>query len=833
MAFDPTPAQKKIYDFIENGSGNGIIDAVAGAGKTTTLMGCVEHIPNLNDVLYCAFNTSIRKEIQKKFKDAGINVNVSTIHALGYKMLRATGEYEVDDTKYQQIVKDPQFFETLTPDIDNILSYHDFPTVAELKKLEERRDILDFHEKNDLNEGQQYVNKIISRLLDINHKYRCTLEEDNIERYDELIKHFGIIPFWEWDYSTYYDEVSAYYRLHQKLLKEGNSMAKSDGIIDFTDQIYLPYYLNLTSKRQYGFVFVDECQDLSKAQVYVVSKYLRNNGRLLAVGDPYQAIYGFAGADCNSFERVKKSFNCQLLGLTDCFRCPQNVITLAQSLRNDINGFKKYPGNIYKVAGRDVIVNVKAGDLIICRTRLPLRALAIKLINKDFKVKIHPDELLEFMGDYKRNFTPKEIRQSLNDEILEKFFDKIKERNRKRIARENQNADSIIRKKLINDEVNTMETTLDFLKNKYFDWHLNTLESILKRLKNMLSNPSDDAIKISTIHRAKGLENDRVFILEYDKLPPPRELEWENIQERNLHYVAVTRPKEELYLCESQLATDGDEPDEDAKPAEPVEVLKVLPKTLALPVKESEESIKSELDINEQFINPFSIGDDDTKDFLDLLAANSPTFGVPSFTIRPVQIISKVPKKFYSFDEQDDTPYPSLTRPCQKAKYWAIYENLQDTEYSISNIVSSQYLDEYHINTPNGLEIYKGYYKESGQYNFSPRGNCINAERLKPYFEDESNYKIKFEYNPISNGFEAVHELIQAACQEQGLSNTNIYPENYAFVYCIKSFNSHICLRFMYNGRKSISSVFPSSTLGDNDETLKVLLESLKSLWQQ
>ena len=51
MTFNPTEAQKRIYDFIEKGTGNGIIDAVAGAGKTTTLIGCVSHIPNINDVI--------------------------------------------------------------------------------------------------------------------------------------------------------------------------------------------------------------------------------------------------------------------------------------------------------------------------------------------------------------------------------------------------------------------------------------------------------------------------------------------------------------------------------------------------------------------------------------------------------------------------------------------------------------------------------------------------------------------------------------------------------------------------------------------------------------
>ena len=851
MAFRPTEAQLKIYDFVKNGIGNGIIDAVAGAGKSTTLMGCVSHIPNINDVIYCAFNTSIRKELQKKFKDSNQNVKVSTIHALGFQMLRATKSFRLDDYKYNQIIKEPQFFDTLIPDIDKILGYHSHPTVAELRQLEERSDILDWNEKNDLNEGQQYVGKIIRRLLDINQKYRCTLEEDDVKCYDAMIRHFGIIPYYEQGMSTYNDEVEAYFRLHQKLIKEGNSMAISHGIIDFTDQIYLPFIMNLTAQKKYGFVFVDECQDLSKAQVKVVEKYLREDGRLLAVGDSYQAIYGFAGADCNSFQRVTDSFNCTILGLTDCFRCPRNVIQLAQSLRSDIKGFKDYPGKIFKIPNREVLINIKEGDLVICRTRLPLRALALKLINKDFKVKIHPDELQEFMGDYKKNFTLQELRKVLNDDIIEQFFEHAKVRNQKRITHENQNADAIIRKILIKEEVDTMVTTLDFLKKKYFDWHLNTLDNTLKRLKLMLSNPSDDAIRISTIHRAKGLENNRVFILEYDKLPPTRELEWENIQERNLHYVAVTRPKEELYLCDSQLITDSEEPDENAQPAIPINVV-VLPSNAIPPasvetsqtheIKEDNTpnqliAIKSaqeiELADNPLVANVENIEDDETTAFLETLASVTPSVSYAPITFRPIQTIKKVPEKFYAFDEQDATPFEKLSIPCQKAKYWAIFNNLQDTEYSIHNIISSQYLDTYYINTPNGIEIYNGYYNKGGQYRFTPMGNCINAEQVMCYLEDESSYRIKFDYNPKNDGFEAVHQLIQAECQELNVCNTNIYSENYAMVYCLKTSTSHAYLKLSYNGRKIITAIAPFSTAGDNDTQLKTIIESLKHLWQR
>lgn len=479
--------------------------------------------------------------------------------------------------------------------------------------------------------------------------------------------------------------------------------------------------------------------------------------------------------------------------------------------------------------------------MVICRTRMPLRALALKLINKDFKVKIHPDELQEFMGDYRKNFTPQELRKVLKDEFIESFFEHAKQRNIKRITRENQNADAIIQKILIKEEVDAMEETLDFLKKKYFDWHLNTLDNILKRLKLMLSNPSDDAIRISTIHRAKGLENNRVFILEYDKLPPPRDLLWEKIQERNLHYVAVTRPKEELYLCDSQLLTDSEEPDENTQPALPINVADVLPASTSLPdaaaesTREVEECLQREVDTQNQVDTPISSSEDDEEDgFLEALAQVPTAPVLNPVTFRPIQAIKNIPAKFYAFDEQDTVEaYPKLTQPCQKAKYWSVFNGMQDSEFSISNIVSSHYLDAYFINTPDGVEIYNGYYKNSGQYRFAPQGNCINAEQVMCYLENEASYKIKFEYNPMNDGFEAIHQLIQAECQELNICNTNIYAGNFMWVYCFKTPSSYAYLQIMYNGRKLITSIAPFSTLGDNDEILKKLLESLKHLWQR
>ena len=858
MAHKTTAAQQKIFDFIKNGTGNGIIDAVAGAGKTTTLMGCVLHIPNIDDVIYCAFNTSIRKELQKKFHAAKKNVKVSTIHSLGFQMLRATKNYKLNDRKYYEIIKNPEFFETLVPSINKILEYHEHRTVAELKQLDEMRDNLSWDDKNALNEGQQYVGKIIMRLLDINQKYRSTLEEDCIKCYDAMVRHFGIFAPWECEHKTYTEELNCYFEAHKKLLKEGNSMAISHGIIDYTDQLYLPYALNLTSNNKYGFVFVDECQDLSKAQLYVVKQYLREDGRLLAVGDPYQAIYGFAGADCHSFERVKDTFNCTLLELTDCFRCPQSVIQLAKSLRSDINGFKQYPGKLYIIPQREVIHNIKKGDLVICRARKPLMAMALKLITKDFKVKIHPDELQEFMGNYKRYFTPYELRKILTEDMIDIFFERTRERNEQHIHYEKRNVDSIIRNILIKEEVRDMEDTLNFLKKKFYDWHLNTVQSILTRLKYMLSYPGDEAIKISSIHRAKGLENNRVFILEYNKLPYKRDLDWEQIQERNLHYVAVTRPKEELYLCEEQILTDGDEDAIDnVQPAQPINeanemnieqpnsIIPTEASNLIIPVGRTEKVIKDNISEEQESLNnlisPIKVvsqsdnTEEQEKEYALLEPKTLKKTRLNFFIkLNPTQKISKIPNQFYSLEEIEDTPYPGLNdKVFQKAKFWSVYNNLQDTEFTISNVRCLQHRDDYYINSPNGIEIYNGYYNNSGQYTFQPQGSCVNAEQVMCYLTDESNYNVRFEYKPQDLGFEAIHEVIQAACKELGICNTNIYQENYTWIYCFKTLCSYAYIKLMYNKKNIISTITPYSTLGADDDKLNSLLEILQHLWQR
>src|SRR5690606_21547725 len=101
-----TQEQEKIFEFVKGGTGHGIIDAVAGAGKTTTIMECARYVPNKSDILFCAFNKSIATEISDRFHKRGMQeVTTMTMHALGLQILRtnnSTGRIiEKKDDKYR------------------------------------------------------------------------------------------------------------------------------------------------------------------------------------------------------------------------------------------------------------------------------------------------------------------------------------------------------------------------------------------------------------------------------------------------------------------------------------------------------------------------------------------------------------------------------------------------------------------------------------------------------------------------------------------------------------------------------------------------------------
>jgi superfamily I DNA/RNA helicase len=553
-----TPEQEAIFSFVETGSGHGIIDAVAGAGKTTTIMECARFVKDQSEVLFCAFNASIAREIGQKFQARGLHqVTVKTIHALGRKMLLSRtgrdGNLQLDNKKYNAILKGEEFQQEVKIYYERLIRINGF-NPDQLTNDRQRFAI------NNL------LYRINQRLLNINQKYRSTLCKDTIEDFSELLDHFGIFSSRAQQHKKHEERVRAYYECHQQLLEAGNKLAEDRLIIDYTDMIYLPFKWQLSPPKKFKFLFIDECQDLSKAQFAVAAKYGDRQGRILAVGDPYQSIYGFTGADIESFERVKIYTKATQLPLTVCFRCPQAIIAMASEIREDIVGNKKVAGTVTTITGEEITKLAQPGDLIISRIKAPLVLLVFEFIDKDIPVQIHEDEAQDFINELKSLFKQPELNARLDRQTGAFTALKGKVRNRWEwiIDKQAQRiSDPVERDLYIINENNYVEKRLEFLHKKAEIWRADcpTIFAILKKIKQFIS-AKHKQVRLSSIHRAKGLEENRVFIVDYDKLPyvQMEQQDWERTQELNLKYVAITRAKEQLFLVEAvQVQEKADE----------------------------------------------------------------------------------------------------------------------------------------------------------------------------------------------------------------------------------------------------------------------------------
>lgn len=544
-----TDEQKRIFQFIGQESGHGIIDAVAGAGKTTTIMECANFVKDKSTILFCAFNKSISNEIARKFHKLGLNeVTVKTIHALGRQILQDnnnTGQpITLEEGKYKELIKSKEIQKRLNTHFEKILKINGF----EIDEFDDRRNFA----------ANNLVYKINSRLIEINQKFRATLTKEALPEYISLVTHFGIFNEIEIEKKNFKEEIIEYFDCHKILVEAGNELSKRTMVIDYTDMLYLPYKWNQQPIRKYEFLFIDECQDLSKSQFAVAAKYGKKDGRILAVGDPNQSIYGFTGADIDSFIRVKEFTKALQLPLTTCFRCPKKVIELAKTIREDIVGNKDEDGVLNTILFDDLVNLAKSGDLIISRLRAPIVLLVFSFIDKNIKVQIHEDEVKEIIYEIKNIFKQNELNvviSTLSNEFAElksevmRRWNWIISKNAERII------DSTERNLYIDNEKKYLEKKIDFLHKKYEQWKndCDTLNDIIRKIKEFIS-ATDNPIKLSTIHRAKGLENERVFILNYDELPFYRlqQKDWERTQELNLKYVAITRALKELYLIETK-----------------------------------------------------------------------------------------------------------------------------------------------------------------------------------------------------------------------------------------------------------------------------------------
>jgi superfamily I DNA/RNA helicase len=331
--------QLDIFDAIENGDDNIAINAVAGSGKTTTIVAACKRLKaSERDVIFLAFNNLIVGQLKEKLKGYAY---ASTLHSFGFSVLKGLYNQpkygmriKVDSWKYQKYVKEHIFelSRLITPTTDAAKVFGFCCNVDKLYALA-RVNLIQYNE-NDLSE------------------LRMLCDEHNL--------------------LTLFDEVE----VCNELLKDAYKMP-NDLVIDYTDMVVLPLF-HKEYIPTYKYVFIDECQDLNTAQRELML-CVAKNGRFIAVGDRNQAINGFAGADCSSFDKIAEQDNTIELPLSVNYRCGKNMVNLAQAIVPQIQAHKgAINGNIAHVTQLSKEL-FHENDMVLCRTSAALVGRCMKL----------------------------------------------------------------------------------------------------------------------------------------------------------------------------------------------------------------------------------------------------------------------------------------------------------------------------------------------------------------------------------------------------------------------------------------------------------------------
>lgn len=492
-------------DFIKacaKGGDNLLLNAVAGSGKTMTMVEAVKVILEDNpylDVICCAFNARIAKELTTRMPPLA---KCKTMHSLGYAAWArhiSVKKIELNKWKVKNIIDD------LWPE-----------------KEDEENGVGELH--NDVLRLVGLVKCLGLVPTSINRR-STPLIPDEVEVWQEIMDVFDL------DYEPY--GLTTIISMTTEVLERSIEDA-FNGTIDFDDMLYMPICFGATFYKN-DIVMIDEAQDISAIQRKMLHQMLKDSGRLYAIGDRNQAIYAFRGAAYDSIDLIGSEFKCTEFPLTYSFRCPKSIIKEAQKYVPHIQSAPGAPIGSVKHLSIVQADNFTQKDVIICRNTRPLIDMAFSLIYRGVGCYVLGSEMGKNLISLIRRLSPVDVEDLYKK--AKKFSD---ERSRALINRGKEEKAFALR-----DRVGSLLSIIDGMEpNSSIDDVRQTINTMFSEKKHSLT--------LSTIHKAKGLEWPRVFFLDSDLIPSKYATQdWQLQQEENLYYVAVTRAQEELVFIKS------------------------------------------------------------------------------------------------------------------------------------------------------------------------------------------------------------------------------------------------------------------------------------------
>ena len=517
--------QEMIWREMLTGTKNMIVRAFAGTGKTTTkirglkLMEAHKLLPKYVNV--AAFGRAIGKELQAKVPTG---VRAGTLHGFGLSACSYVNrEVEIEQDKMDLLLTDIMG-ERLSKD-DREIYFHVLKLVSLCK------------------------NTLAGEVWEEDGSWFFTVVPEVL---DQLCDRFSINV----------DEFrTKTYRLVEELMVDG---LNQNDVIDQDDMIWWPVVKNYRVFRA-NLLVVDEAQDLNACQQALVMKA---GDRILLVGDQFQAIYGFRGADVYSLQTMVDLLQATRRGLieyplTKTRRCPQSHVAYVKKRLKGIKGmealqkFEALPeapvGLIDSVDADYLEDTVKAGDMVVCRTNAPIVSLAFACIRKRKRVRIQGRDL----GASLAKLIKAHARGSDDTKVLKENFEVWAAEQVNKLRRTKGQAK---RERMLSQFYDTAASLRYFIANS------STVSAILQTLNDLFrESPGGvrDFILLGTAHALKGMEAETVWVYGPEEMPHRMATTPEDIeQEWNLWYVAHTRSKMNMFLVtlpknEEQGVVDG------------------------------------------------------------------------------------------------------------------------------------------------------------------------------------------------------------------------------------------------------------------------------------
>lgn len=512
----PSPLQQAILDAIERQAGNLLVEATAGSGKTSlleliaTLLIDLGWLSGTDRALFLAFSRDIVKELETRLPR---QVYVRTLNSLGHLICKENlSRLDFQPKKYDALIRDAVANRRYT-------SREAFQVVERLEAC---------------------VRISMSHLLPlgVDHvTWRRVMDEFDVPilgMEDDL------------------------YGLTMEVMRQGMQATQASGTLSYLDQVYAPWHFGWRLRAPFRFLLVDEAQDLSRGQAAVLQAASDERSLVIAVGDSSQAIFGFSGASRDSLDRLGRTLRATRYPLSVTYRCPKRHVALASAYTDVIEAAPGAPdGTLDDITGEEFLSLVRPGDLVICRVNAPLIQWCFRLARAGRASHVKGRDVAASLVALARDAATWDGQRSRREKAHDAlpiapatFEAQLASLHAFQLAKIRQDAeregrDPAMREANAHDRVEALRIVLR-------EHQPETLGNLTTQIRALFKG-GEGSITLSSVHRAKGLEADRVYVLEPDLMPHPSARTAAALEaERAVLFVAVTRARKSLMFVDAE-----------------------------------------------------------------------------------------------------------------------------------------------------------------------------------------------------------------------------------------------------------------------------------------